>query len=120
MAALGEGGIRVYRTRDWTELGRDPDYGADSYWIDFDSRGRLVTSRYDGFIRLYDPQLRMAKKKAPGGERLFAVAFAPDGGRVAVGFADSTAVNVLSGTDLSLRYSPDISGLDKGNLSTVA
>ncbi|WP_089725708.1 WD40 repeat domain-containing protein [Candidatus Thiosymbion oneisti] len=120
-ALWGGEGIRVYRTDSWVEIGRDADYGADSYWVDFDGRGRLVTSSMDGFIRLYDSKLRLiAKKKAPGGERPFGVAFAPDGNRIAVGFHDSTAVDVLSGTDLSLRYSPDTSDMDKGDLSTVA
>ncbi len=121
-AALGAGeGIRVYRTRDWAEIGRDQDYGASSYWVDFDGQERLVAGCYDGFIRLYDSDLRLiAKKKAPGGERPFSVEFSPDGSRIAVGFADSTAVNVLSGTDLSLLHAPDTSAIDNGNLGRVA
>src|SRR5262249_55494131 len=51
---------------------------------------------------------------------LYAARFSPDGSKVAVGFGDSTAVNVLSGTDLSFLYAPDTRGADNGNLMTVA
>ena len=46
--------------------------------------------------------------------------FSPDGTLVAVGFNDTTAVNVLAGEDLSFRYAPDTSSVANGNLSTVA
>ena len=38
----------------------------------------------------------------------------------AVGFDDTTAVNVLSGEDLSFRYAPATQGVDNGDVSTVA
>lgn len=121
-AALGgANGIRLYRTTDFSEAARDTAYGDDSYWIDFDRQGRLVTSSLDGFIRLYDASFRLlAKQPAPGGKRPFSVRFSPDGDRVAVGFHDSTAINVLSGQDLSLLYAPDTKGVDNGSLSNVA
>jgi WD40 repeat protein len=80
-----------------------------------------VTSCYDGFVRLYDTNFtRIAQRKAPGGQRPFAVRFAPEGTEVAVGFDDTTMVNVLSGEDLSLRYAPDTSGVNNEDLSKVA
>ena len=95
--------------------------GVDSYWAEFDRRGRLVTSCWDGFVRLYDANFtRIAQRQAPGGQRPFAVRFTPDGTEVAVGFNDTTAVNVLSGEDLSLRSAPDTSGVNNGDLSKVA
>lgn len=121
-AALGGGkGIRVYRSRDLEVVARDSDYGADSYWLDFDAQGRLVSSCLDGYVRLYDAQFKLlAKARAAGGSKPFAVRFAPDGQQIAVGFNDSTAVAVLSGTELSLRYAPDTQGVDNGNLGRVA
>ena len=93
----------------------------DSYWAEFDRRGRLVTTCYDGYVRLYDASFtRLARSKAPGGMQPFAASFSPDGSTIAVGFDDTTAVNVLSGTDLSLRYAPDSKGVENGNLSKVA
>lgn len=120
-AALGAGGLRVYDLPTATEVARDSDYGASSYWVEFDRQGRLLTSCWDGWLRLYDAQFRLLlKRQAPGGREPFAARFSPDGSLVAVGFNDTTAVNVLAGTDLTLRSAPDITGVDNGNLGTVA
>lgn len=122
VAALGgKNGIRVYRTSDYTLTGEDPAYGGASYGAAFDRNGRLVTTSEDGFVRLYDSTLHLlAKKQVPGGIRPFGVAFSPDGSQVAVGFADSTKVAVLSGQDLSFRFAPDTTAVTNGNLSKVA
>jgi WD40 repeat protein len=50
----GAGGLRVYRTTDTTEVGRDAAYGGTSQGVDFDTSGRLVTTSFDGNVRLYD------------------------------------------------------------------
>ncbi|PIZ20843.1 MAG: hypothetical protein COY50_02545, partial [Deltaproteobacteria bacterium CG_4_10_14_0_8_um_filter_43_12] len=44
----------------------------------------------------------------------------PDGSKIAVGFDDSTKVDVLSGKDLSYLYSPDSNGVADGNLVAVS
>ncbi|MDJ0861010.1 MAG: hypothetical protein QNJ82_02095 [Gammaproteobacteria bacterium] len=117
----GQNGIRVYGTRDWTEVFKDADYGDDSYSAHFDDQGRLVTTSWDGYLRLYDAEFRrIAKQKAPGGEKPFYARFSPDGERIAVGFDNTTAVNVLSDRDLALLYSPDTSEVDNGDVSSVA
>jgi WD40 repeat protein len=80
-----------------------------------------VITSYDGYLRLYDARFqRLEKRKAPGGERPSSARFSPDGTAVAVGFHDTTAVNVLSGKDLSFRYAPDTSSVAKVNLHRVA
>jgi WD40 repeat protein/uncharacterized caspase-like protein len=120
-AALLDKGIRVYRTSDLVEVGQDTDYGDRSNWVEFDRRGRLVSTSYDGYLRLYGADFKLiAKRAAPGGKRPYAARFSPSGDQVAVGFADSTAVNVLSGEDLSFRYAPATQGVDNGDVSTVA
>jgi uncharacterized caspase-like protein/WD40 repeat protein len=120
-ALRGRNGIRVYVTRDYGEIARDSDYGDHSTWAEFDRGGRLVTASYDGYLRLYDTRFqRLEKRKAPGGERPYSARFSPDGTAVAVGFQDTTAVNVLSGKDLSFQYAPDTSSVAKVNLYRVA
>lgn len=117
-------GIRVYRTRDWEPVYTDLDYGDACYSVDFAADGRLVSTSLDGHLRLYALEgegfRRVAKEKAPGGGRPFTARFSPDGKQIAVGFHDSTTVNVLDGHDLAFRFAPDTGGVDIGQLSTVA
>jgi len=121
-AALGaKGGLRIYLTRDWHLLAQDPKYGDASYWAAFANDGRLATVCYDGYVRLYDPDFQhVIKKKTQGGKEPFSVAFAPDGKAIAVGFNDSAKVSVLSADDLSFLYAPDKSGVQYGDISSVA
>ena len=128
---FGGNGVRVYDTANWQLVGADKEYGADSYGADFDAAGRLVTSCYDGYLRLYTRTavggLRLAAKvPTTGGKRPVSVKFAPTtsaGGaseRVAVGFADTTQVEVYAGRDLQRLYAADTRGVDNGNLFSVA
>ncbi len=122
VAALGgKNGIRVWRTRDYSLVGEDREYGADSYGAAFDRAGRLVTTSYDGFVRLYDAELRLlAKQKPPGGTQPHGVAVSPDGSLVAAGFFDTMQVAVLSGQDLSFHATPVTSAQPGRFLSSVA
>ena len=89
--------------------------------LDFATDGRLATVSLDGFVRLYGSDLkRIEKKPSPGGKKPYSVSFSPDGGRLAVGFTDSTRIDVLSGRDLEPVYSPDTRGIDNGNICSVA
>jgi len=120
-ACLGEEGIRIYRTSDYTLAKEDKDYGESSWGADFDATGGLVTTSRDGYLRRYDAHFRLiTKAKAPGGEEPYSVRFSPDGREIAVGFADSTVVNVISGKDLAFRFTPNMQGVDIGGLSSVA
>jgi WD40 repeat protein len=114
-------GIRVYRSSDLSEVVRDTDYGDSSYWAEFDQCGRLITTSLDSYVRLYNADFTLfAKGRAPGGKIPHSACFSPDGTKVAVGFADSTAVNVLSGEDLSFLYAPDTKGVDNGEVPNLA
>jgi hypothetical protein len=116
----GPNGIRVYETEGFEEIAAARDYGGDSYWAAFDREGRLVTSSEDGRIRLYEAGFNLSKSEsAPSGEP-FGVAFSPDGAQIAVGYADSTRVDVLDGRTLAPLFEPDTTGADNGSLSKVA
>jgi WD40 repeat protein len=123
-AALGgKNGIRVFRVSDGGEVWRDSDYQDQSHSVEFDRKGRLLATSYDGELRLYGPvpELKLlAKQSAPGGKQPHFARFSPDAARIAVGFSDSTTVNVLSGDDLRFLYAPDTSQVNKGNLSSIA
>jgi WD40 repeat protein len=122
VAALGgANGIRIYRASDGQEVGRDTDYGDYSYWVEFERNGRIVTTSLDGFVRLYGSDFRLLKKQAaPGGKQPFSACPSPDDRTVAVGFNDSSTVNVLSAADLSFLYALETSRIDDGNLGRVA
>ncbi|OGP95947.1 MAG: hypothetical protein A2157_07240 [Deltaproteobacteria bacterium RBG_16_47_11] len=118
------GGIRIYRTSDYSVAGEDKDYGDAIYGADFNGDGRLVISSKDGFIRLYGSDFKLImKKRAPDGFRPARVRFSPTGSSIAVTFFDAPMLkgklDVLSGKDLSHQYSPDIRGLAKGFLGPV-
>ena len=99
---------------------QDLAYGGSVYGIDFDINGRLVATSYDGYIRLYDRNFKSIRKvKTKGGKEPYGVSFSPDSSKIAVGFHDSTKVDVYSGKDLSYLYSPDTVGVDNGSLISV-
>jgi WD40 repeat protein len=95
----------MFETAGYSEVVRDVEYGDVCYWVEFDKAGRLVTASVDGFVRLYDSHFQLlAKAKTAGGEKPFSARFSPDGKRIAVGFYEGTAVDIVSGADLSLEY----------------
>ncbi|HNN84115.1 MAG TPA: caspase family protein [Accumulibacter sp.] len=125
-ASLGAGnGVRVFDATSGDERGSDSDYQGDSYSAHFraDSR-RLLTTAWDGKLRLYALEagrwrlLRSAA--AAGGTRPFAARFSPDGRRIALGFADSTRVQVVDGETLAEIAQPTTQGVANGDLSSVA
>jgi WD40 repeat protein len=118
-AFAGKDGIRIFEARSYVETARDTDYGGSSYRIDFDESGRLATVSDDGFVRLYSPQFRLLQKKRPqSGKDPVAARFSRDGKRLAVGFHDAAAVDVLSADDLSFQYSLQ-APRSGGNLASV-
>ena len=129
----GSNGIRIYRTSDFSLAAEDKEYSSRSYSVHFSRDGRLVTTSYDGFVRLYkagpagwgpisgqvvslSPR---CKVKAPDGKLPYAARFSPDGSKIAVGYSDTTKVTIFSAKELSnpvtLAGSPD-----NGNLAIIA
>jgi WD40 repeat protein len=121
-AALGgANGIRVFQTGDWHEVGRDPDYADAAYGLAFDRSGRLAASGLDGYIRLYDRDLkRIAKVKAAGGAQPSTLAFSPDGAALAVAYFGAGKVEIMSVPELRSLAAPNVAGLTGGSLSQVA
>ncbi len=109
-AMLGPGGgLRVFdRDKAFKEAFRDA-YEKASFGAAFGPEGRLATTSFDGKIRLYEynpvnesPNFRRVGQpvQAPSGGRPFDVAFSPDAKRLAVGYNDVAAVDILEGSTL--------------------
>lgn len=58
-----KGGLRIYRTSDYSVAGEDGDYGNSIYKVDFNGDGMVVTISKDGFIRLYGSDFRLLTKR---------------------------------------------------------
>lgn len=119
-------GLRLFSVADGRLIAEDRDYDASSYSVHFSPSdpARLVTASFDGLLRLYrfdgNSLTLLAKRDAPAGRRPFSARFSPDGQRIAVGFYDSPAVNVLAGDDLAFSYAPELAWLGNATFSSVA
>ena len=120
-ATLGGGGVRLIDPAAGRVVAADEGYGGHSYGAAFDAAGRLATTSLDGKVRLYDPGLRLLRAaEAPGGKQPYGIAFSPDGKRLAVGYSDTTAVDVLDAGTLERLFAADTKGVDDGDLYEVA
>jgi WD40 repeat protein len=119
---LGSGkGLRVINVAQLKEVGADHEYGDRSYGVAFTADGRLFTVSYDGYLRSYDSNFRLVRKvKVKGGSQPFSVAPDPSGRLVAVGYADSKAVEVYRTSDLGLAFAADTRLSGAGALLTVS
>jgi WD40 repeat protein len=124
----GNSGLCLFSVSDGRLLAQDTDYGANSFSVHFNpaasgAAAQLLTTSLDGFLRQYHfdgQRLSLsAKRAAPGGVKPNAARFSPDGKRIAVGFNDTPAVNVLDAADLSLLAAPDTAGVN-AELSKIA
>lgn len=122
-ATLGGGeGIRLWETEDWRLLAEDKEYGGKpSYGAAFDGANRLCTVAFDGQIRRYGADGALeASAAALGGKEPFSVAARAQDGRLAIGFDDSTAIEVYDAINLERLYSADTSGISGGCFYGVA
>ena len=98
------GGLRVFdRDRFWNEAFRD-QYSGDSYGAAFAPDGRLATTTFSsgGEIRLYNSTFFLVGTiNTPSGYPPWGIAFSPDGRRLAVGYHDIAAVDLLDGASLA-------------------
>ncbi len=108
----GRGGIMVWRTDDWALVGQDNNYLDNVEGLSFDHSGRLVSVSDDGLIRLYDSSFRLVGK-GPCGRRPTDVAISSDGNQIAIRYlSDTFRLDVVSGRNLKLLFSPDSRGTE--------
>jgi WD40 repeat protein len=115
-------GLRVYdRERYWSEVFRDADYNDTIYGVTFAADGRLATTAYDGKVRLYDSDFKLAVPpvKAASGAKPFQIAFSPDGSMLAVAYTDAATVDLFDAHSLAPMPSPNTDGFRRGALAIV-
>jgi WD40 repeat protein len=124
-AGLSSTGIRIWRMADGA-MEEDRDYQDQVQALDF-GLGRLAVASSDGAVRLYaatsqDAGLHPLQRVATeAGHTPWNLRFSPDGRSLAIAFEDKPAVEVRSGSDLSLEAKPDVDGLaaDQGFYATA-
>lgn len=124
----GRNGVRVWDWRSGSAPLADTAYADGSFGAGWSRDGRLAVSSDDGKLRIYrtesaagGPRLqKLAEAAVPGGRKPFGVSFHPDGGRIAVGYYDSTRVDVLDAATLAPLHAPSTQGVGNGNLGSVA
>jgi len=120
-ATVGEGqGLHVWETTEWSVVGIDKEYSSSPRAAAFDGRNRLFTVAGDGVLRRYGADFKLeATSTIVGGKVPMSVAVHPQGNRLAVGFYDTTAVEVYSTANLNRIFSADTAGA-RANLNAVA
>lgn len=92
----------------------------DTYSVEFDAAGRLLTASDDGHLRLYDAALKRVAEVSTGeGRRPISARFSPDGREVAVGFDGEPRVERRSAHTLGDAVRMPGDALNGGDLSSV-
>ena len=121
VALFGGQGIRVLDAVSGRELMADPDFGGkDSYGVAFAADGSLFATGYDGKLRRYGADLKRSARIATAGGKLpRSVAVDPTGQRLAVGFNDTTAVEIYDAATLRRVGVADTAGANR-NFASLA
>ncbi len=122
-ATLGGGeGMRLWETGSWRQIAEDKDYGGKrSDGAAFGGNGALYTVALDGTVRRYGAGGALeAKANTQGGTLPYSIAVHPDGRKLAVGFGDTTAVEVYDAHTLRRLYAAGTSGINGNHLNGVA
>jgi WD40 repeat protein len=117
----GHTGVRVLDRATGRELLADADYSGPAEGLAFAPDGSLLTTSWDGFLRRYGPDLKLAtKRKAPSGARPHGIAVDPTGARAAVGYADKAHVSIPDAKTLASIAEARTSDVSDGVLAEVA
>jgi WD40 repeat protein len=115
-ASLGGGnGVKIYETSGWKLVASLDGFGKECDEFAWARDGRIAVTCYDGTVSLFSSSFRKLKSvNGTGGDKPYAVAFSPDGSKLAVGYVDNTRVQVLNGYDLSVDCEPSMKDIKDG------
>ena len=130
-AGLARGGMREWDAHSGKLVAADPNYAGPVRRVAFGAGNRLYTTAADGKLRAYDAAGHLVASRVPEpglqqtGLQPWGLAVSPDGGLLAVTFAQADkagrlVVDVVSARDLAPVFKPDTSGLHGEGLLAVA
>ena len=102
----GNGGVAFVDTQSFQVLAQDQEYGERVTGLAFSNNGYVVSASNDGYLRVYDPQFKLAARvKVPEINRIADSYFSPDGKRLLVSSYDSPLIQILSLPQLQVEHS---------------
>lgn len=108
---LGDNGVRIFNTQTWQLTKSIKGYKGGVYGLSFSKQGNLVTSCFDGFLRMYRaPDFALVTQtNSLSGDKPYSVVFNALGTLIAVGYNSNPTVEVFHANNLQIAYKPDIS-----------
>jgi WD40 repeat protein len=116
-------GVKVIDAQNWRIVAEDQMYRGDVYGVAFGPDGRLYTLAWDGKLRQYGagPPFKKEREVATrGGRHPTTVSVDPRGELIAVGFAESTKIDLYDRATLQFRFGADTTDVMVGDLGAVA
>jgi hypothetical protein len=120
-AFSGGFGIKLWEAESGQAIAKDEDYAERCTWLDFDAGGNLASVSYDGYVRVYDNDLKLVGKIKPRPQaHPYSVAYSPSGEFLAVGYADAMEIDILRANGLKTAKTLSAGDLSGKNAAAVA
>ena len=110
-------------TQTWRIVATDAAYAGTSYGAAFAPDGHLYTVAYDHKLRQYGPGPAFQKERevlTRDENRPFSIAVDPRGQLLAIGFDNSTHLDIYDAATLKVRFAADLRGIDNGVIPSIA
>ncbi len=101
---LFDGRLMLFSTPDFRLIKQNHDCKQVSYRLAYSVKGIIAANCFDGFVRLYDSDLKLVKQAEPmPGHQLSSVSFSPSGDSILVTYYDRTGVLILDTKTLKTK-----------------
>lgn len=114
-------GISIFETKGWGETKLKEVYKDAVKNIAFKKSGDMAAVSAGGNIRLYNNRFKLIKEKViPPGLALFSMALSPADDLMAIGYQNSSTVEVLDAHTLAPLYKPSVPARESGGLYSLS
>jgi hypothetical protein len=124
VALAGKQGFIVYETSTYSVTAHGKDATGSTYYANWDNHNHIATASDDGFISLYileappEKSLKLITRRHFDRRHPRTAVFSSDGQKIAVGFAKTSHVEVISASNLVTRYEMDVKDCSKNGLQS--